>query len=45
MATLNMREMPARWGVVLLPEVRAVVSAEQSGAVQFFLITLEQQIL
>jgi hypothetical protein len=38
MAKLNMKEVPDRLGVFLLPKVRGiVVSAEQSGAVQFFL--------
>ena len=38
MAKLIMREVLDRLGVVLLLEVRVnVVSAEQSGAVQFFL--------
>ena len=39
MATLNMKEMPAGLGGILLPKVVViVVSAEQSGAVQLFLI-------
>lgn len=39
MAELIMREVLDRLGVVLLPEVYLiVVSAQQSGAVQFFLI-------
>ena len=42
MAELIMREVLDRLGVVLLLKVRViVVSAQQSGAVQFFLITHE----
>jgi len=41
MAKLKMKEVTDRLGVFLLPKERViVVSAEQSGAVQFFLITL-----
>ena len=36
---MNMKEVTDRLGVVLLQEVRVIViSAQQSGAVQFFLI-------
>ena len=44
MAKLITREVPDRLGVFLLPKERViVVSAEQSGAVQFFLIALALQ--
>ena len=44
MAKLIIREVKDRLGVVLLPKVRViVVSAQQSGAVQFFLIALAIQ--
>ena len=39
---MKMKEVTDRLGVFLLPKERViVVSAEQSGAVQFFLITCE----
>ena len=39
MATLKMKEMPAKYEVVMIVEVfGGAVSAQQSGAVQFFLI-------
>ena len=42
MAKLNMKEVTDRLGVVLLQEVRVIViSAQQSGAVQFFLSICE----
>jgi hypothetical protein len=42
MATLIMREVLDRLGVVLLPKGSViVVSAQQSGAVQFFLFFFE----